>query len=273
MGGNIFKEKSLDDVAGEFGDAASFALLLLGQVCRFSCRFFSVRQRNLIAFIVAEQVYMQTERKAKAVDALQRAVKLNPFLWHAFELLCRLGEKPDAERLFQLAGLDNFSLCHGTNPIASLVGNHSRCVSLPRRHQCLPAIMFGISVPLSTNDSAGNASGNAPASGGSVANASLEARPGGGGGGSGGGLGGGLGHGPAAAEPMTIDHVSTPVLQTPNPGDMSSVNTRCPSLPQQLENGSVVVQPVFTLDSMASLYRAFSSCSQRERSKESLTCR
>lgn len=97
MGGNIFKQKSLDDVVTEFGDAAAFALVLLGQV------------------------YMQTERKFKAIEVLNRALKLNPFLWAAFELLCRLGEKPDAEDVFQLEGLDNFSHCHGTNPIASLI--------------------------------------------------------------------------------------------------------------------------------------------------------
>lgn len=97
MGNNMFKQKSLDDLVGEYGDAAAFALLLLGQV------------------------YMQTERKAKAVEALNKALKLNPFLWAAFELLCRLGEKPDAETIFQLEDLENFSHCHGTNPITSLV--------------------------------------------------------------------------------------------------------------------------------------------------------
>lgn len=97
MGGNIFKQKSLDDVVNEYGDAASFALALLGQV------------------------YIQTERRAKAVDALHKALKLNPFLWAAFEMLCRLGEKPDAETVFQLDNLDSFAHCHGTNPIASLI--------------------------------------------------------------------------------------------------------------------------------------------------------
>ena len=99
MGGNIFKQKSLDDVVIEYGDAASFVLVLLGQV------------------------YMQTERKLKAVEVLNRALKLNPFLWAAFELLCRLGEKPEAEEVFQLDGLENFSHCHGTNPIASLISS------------------------------------------------------------------------------------------------------------------------------------------------------
>ena len=100
MGGSNFKQKSLDDVVTEYGDAASFVLLLLGQV------------------------YMQTERKNKAIEALYRAIKLNPFLWSAFELLCRLGEKPEAERIFQVNGLDNFSLCHGTNPITSLISSN-----------------------------------------------------------------------------------------------------------------------------------------------------
>ena len=101
MGGNIFKQKTLDDVVSEYGDAAAFALALLGQV------------------------YIQTERKAKAVDALHRALKLNPFLWAAFEMLCRLGEKPDAETIFQLDNLESFSHCHGTNPIASLISTQN----------------------------------------------------------------------------------------------------------------------------------------------------
>ena len=101
MGGNIFKQKSLDDIVVEYGDAASFALVLLGQV------------------------YMQTERKTKAVDAFYHALKLNPFLWSAFELLCRLGERPNAEAMFQLDNLDSFSHCHGTNPITSLVNAQS----------------------------------------------------------------------------------------------------------------------------------------------------
>lgn len=101
MGNNIFKQKTLDDVVCEYGDAAAFALMLLGQV------------------------YMQTERKAKAIEALNRALKLNPFLWSAFELLCRLGEKPDSDIVFQLDGLENFSHCHGTNPIASLISTQA----------------------------------------------------------------------------------------------------------------------------------------------------
>lgn len=107
MGESVFRQKSLEDVVTEYGDAASFVLVLLGQV------------------------YMQTERKLKAVEALNRALKLNPFLWAAFELLCRLGEKPEAEDVFQLDNLENFSHCHGTNPIASLITtaqcfNHSQ---------------------------------------------------------------------------------------------------------------------------------------------------
>ena len=139
MGGNIFNKKSLDDVVNEYGDAAAFALLLLGQI------------------------YMQTERKPKAVDALYRAVSLNPFLWHAFELLCHLGEKPDAERIFQLSGLENFSLCHGTNPITSLI-NTSQPLDQPNKAQ--------------------------------------------------------------APEPMTVDQVSTPVLQLPFAAGSCTVNTR-----------------------------------------------
>lgn len=101
MGGSVFKQKSLDDLVAEYGDAAAFALVLLGQV------------------------YMQTERKTKAADALHRALKLNPFMWSAFEMLCGLGEKPDAESIFQLDNLEDFSHCHGVNPIAALIGTQT----------------------------------------------------------------------------------------------------------------------------------------------------
>lgn len=140
MGENIFKQKSLDDVVIEYGDAASFVLVLLGQV------------------------YMQTERKSKAIEAFKRALKLNPFLWAAFELLCRLGEKPDAEDVFQLENLDNFSHCHGTNPIASLI-----TTQINQSHEASTKVH--------------------------------------------------------SHEPMSVDQVSTPVLQIPS-SDVSIVNTR-----------------------------------------------
>ena len=126
MGSNIFKQKSLDDVVGEYGDAAAFALMLLGQV------------------------YMQTERKTKAIEALNRALKLNPFMWSAFELLCRLGEKPDADHVFQLDGLESFSHCHGTNPIASLIstqGNLSHDAGSKHQLSSEPMLVDQISTP------------------------------------------------------------------------------------------------------------------------------
>ena len=55
MGGNICKQKSLEDIVLEYGDAASFVLLLLGQV------------------------YMQTERKMKAVKAVVEPVPVERF--------------------------------------------------------------------------------------------------------------------------------------------------------------------------------------------------
>jgi len=126
MGSNIFKQKSLDDVVCEYGDAAAFALMLLGQV------------------------YMQTERKTKAIEALNRALKLNPFMWSAFELLCRLGEKPDADHVFQLDGLESFSHCHGTNPIASLIstqGNLSHDAGSKHQLSSEPMLVDQISTP------------------------------------------------------------------------------------------------------------------------------
>lgn len=82
---------SLDEIITEYGDQASFALLLLAKIAS------------------------KTERKARAIDAFKKALKLNPFLWSCFEGLCNLGEKPNPTSTFQLSGLDSFSMCHGSN--------------------------------------------------------------------------------------------------------------------------------------------------------------
>ncbi|XP_046396113.1 cell division cycle protein 27 homolog isoform X2 [Ischnura elegans] len=84
----------LDDIIADFGDErAAFALQLLACICS------------------------RTERIPRASEALQRSLRLNPFLWHSFEELCDLGEKPDPKKVFQLSSLENFHSCLGFNPI------------------------------------------------------------------------------------------------------------------------------------------------------------
>ena len=98
-GGDTARSRSLDDLVLEFGDQACFALQILGRICS------------------------QTERGSKAAEAYLHALKLNPFLWYSFEELCNRGEKPDPARTFQVSHLENFSMCHGNNPVVNFVNN------------------------------------------------------------------------------------------------------------------------------------------------------
>ncbi|PIK47242.1 putative cell division cycle protein 27-like [Apostichopus japonicus] len=78
MGSSFPKNKSCEEVSSDFGDSAPFALQLLGKLCR------------------------KAERLNKATEAYKHCLKLNPFLWNSFQVLCDLGEKPDPESVFQL---------------------------------------------------------------------------------------------------------------------------------------------------------------------------
>lgn len=82
---------TFDDIVTEYGDQASFALILLAKIAS------------------------KTERKPRAIEAFKRALKLNPFLWSCFENMCNLGDKPNPHSVFQLSGLENMLLCHGAN--------------------------------------------------------------------------------------------------------------------------------------------------------------
>ncbi|GFG36974.1 hypothetical protein Cfor_05395 [Coptotermes formosanus] len=107
-GGDTGRSRSLDDLVSDFGDQACFALQILARICS------------------------QTERYSKASEAYLQALKLNPFLWHAFEELCNRGEKPDPLRTFQVSHLENFSMCHGNNPVVNFVNSceHSSCCTV-----------------------------------------------------------------------------------------------------------------------------------------------
>ncbi|XP_066250140.1 cell division cycle protein 27 homolog [Euwallacea similis] len=81
--------RTLDDVVVDFGDQASFALMLLGKIAS------------------------KYEGRLKAAETWRKALRLNPFLFSAFELLCNLGEKPDASSVFQADNIENMSTCQG----------------------------------------------------------------------------------------------------------------------------------------------------------------
>lgn len=79
---------NLDAFAKEFGDQAAFALALLAKIS------------------------LKTDRRSRAIEALQKSLKLNPFLWSSFTILCDLGEKPNPNNIFQCSSIDNWSTCH-----------------------------------------------------------------------------------------------------------------------------------------------------------------
>ncbi|KAI4470473.1 hypothetical protein MML48_1g20394 [Holotrichia oblita] len=88
---NISSKNNFEEVINIYGDQAAFTLLLIAKIAA------------------------KTERRQRAVDALKRALKINPFLWSSFEMLCKLAEKPDPNSIFQLNELDNLTKCHGSN--------------------------------------------------------------------------------------------------------------------------------------------------------------
>lgn len=88
---NISSPNNFEELISAYGDQAAFTLLLLAKIAA------------------------KTERIQRAAEALRRALKLNPFLWSSFELLCKIAEKPDPNTIFQLNDLENLSKCHGNN--------------------------------------------------------------------------------------------------------------------------------------------------------------
>ncbi|XP_037292109.2 cell division cycle protein 27 isoform X2 [Rhipicephalus microplus] len=91
----------LDETATAFGDSASFAMGLLGQL------------------------YSKTERVGRATEAYKKSLKLNPFLWSSYESLIDLGESPNPTEIFNVSSLENFSLCQGSNPLVNFVNKTS----------------------------------------------------------------------------------------------------------------------------------------------------
>uniref|UniRef100_A0A2I3GTG4 Cell division cycle 27 n=1 Tax=Nomascus leucogenys TaxID=61853 RepID=A0A2I3GTG4_NOMLE len=103
LSGGVFnRQESHDGIVIEFGDSACFPFPLLGHV------------------------YCKTDRLAKGSECYQKSLSLKPFLWHPFESLCEIGEKPDPDQTVKFTSLQNFSNCL-PNSCTTQVPNHSLC--------------------------------------------------------------------------------------------------------------------------------------------------
>lgn len=85
------KGTNLNELTAEYGDQASFVHLLLGKIAN------------------------KTERKNIAIESWSKALEVNPFLWSSFEELCKIGQNPNPQKIFNLENLPNLSMCHGHN--------------------------------------------------------------------------------------------------------------------------------------------------------------
>ncbi|XP_076811435.1 cell division cycle protein 27 homolog isoform X2 [Clavelina lepadiformis] len=74
----------MSNVQAEFGESACFALSLLGKI------------------------YQKTDRTDWAERCLTKSLKLNPFLWTSFEMMCEAGKKPNPDDLFNVSSMQNF---------------------------------------------------------------------------------------------------------------------------------------------------------------------
>nr|CAH7762294.1 unnamed protein product [Callosobruchus chinensis] len=88
-----------DEFIKEYDEQACFVWLLLGKIAA------------------------KTERKSLAIESWRKALKLNPFLWNSFELLCEIGDMPNPQLIFQISSMDKLSMCqaNGLNSIESII--------------------------------------------------------------------------------------------------------------------------------------------------------
>ncbi|XP_036342066.1 cell division cycle protein 27 homolog [Rhagoletis pomonella] len=108
VNGGFSDIKNLDDIAKEFEGIACFVLQLIAKIC------------------------VKTERSKIAAEALRRAIKLNPFMWHTFADLCHMGEYVDPASTFHITNTDVFNTCQGSAKSNTLVfyGNTGQNISL-----------------------------------------------------------------------------------------------------------------------------------------------
>ena len=91
------RQNPLEEVVGQFGDIACFALQILAGL------------------------YTSTERIPRANEADRRALKLNPLLWKCFESLCRRGDFPDPNVVFNADKLEDLDQCQGTSHVIDYI--------------------------------------------------------------------------------------------------------------------------------------------------------
>ena len=87
----------LEEVIRQFGDIACFALQILASL------------------------YTSTERIPRANEADKRALKLNPLLWKCFESLCKRGDFPDPNVVFNADKLEDLDQCQGTSHVIDYI--------------------------------------------------------------------------------------------------------------------------------------------------------
>lgn len=94
---------SYEDLISAYGDQATYVLLLLARIAT------------------------KTDRYQKAVEAYKKVLKLNPFLWSAFENMCKLGEKLNPNTIFQLPSdmSQKFNNFHSSNNIENCIGKYN----------------------------------------------------------------------------------------------------------------------------------------------------
>lgn len=120
---NTFSENSLDDeeLIKDFGEEASFVLMLLGKIA------------------------VKTERKVRAIEAWRKALKLNPFLWSTFEDLCKIGDQPNPQNIFQINNMD--VLMSQGNSISNvenvIIANNTPNIETPDTYLTTPPQILG----------------------------------------------------------------------------------------------------------------------------------
>ncbi|XP_033114758.1 cell division cycle protein 27 homolog isoform X2 [Anneissia japonica] len=87
-GSVLTKQHTLEEIISEYGELSCFVLSLLGKILS------------------------KSERQPKASECYRQSLKLNPCLWSSFEALCHLGNKPDADKIFQVSSMPNLSSNH-----------------------------------------------------------------------------------------------------------------------------------------------------------------
>ncbi|CAH1998934.1 unnamed protein product [Acanthoscelides obtectus] len=80
-------------------------------------------EQACFVWVLLGRIAAKTERKSLAIEAWKKALKLNPFLWTSFELLCEIGDKPNPQNIFQITSMDNLSMCqaNGLNSAESII--------------------------------------------------------------------------------------------------------------------------------------------------------